>query len=176
MQCCVRICIYLWTRNLTTMKNIVYVLAVGLALVSCKQQSPDGAQLLQILNDENLSLVVSNNDSVSRYAGPRVDDLMWLVTTEPERLQGAVVADRQVGNAAASLLACGGVSEVHTNYATQSAKRILEQAGIKLVYVTEGDIIFNRDSTGQCPMDSTLNGIADHQQGFALLKEKFYNE
>lgn len=176
MQCCVRICIYLWKRNLTTMKNIVYVLAVGLALVSCKQQSPDGAQLLQILNDENLSLVVSNNDSVSRYAGPRVDDLMRLVTTEPERLQGAVVADRQVGNAAASLLACGGVSEVHTNYATQSAKRILEQAGIKLVYATEGDIIFNRDSTGQCPMDSTLNGIADHRQGFELLKEKFYNE
>ncbi len=176
MQCCVRICIYLWKRNLTTMKNIVYVLAVGLALVSCKQQSPDGAQLLKILNDENLSLVVSNNDSISRHASPRVDDLMRLVTTEPERLQGAVVADRQVGNAAASLLACGGVSEVHTNYATQSAKRILEQAGVKLVYVREGDMIYRTDSTGQCPMDSTLNGIADHRQGFELLKEKFYNK
>lgn len=158
------------------MRKIVYFLVASLALVSCKQQSPDGAQLLKILNDENLSLVVSNNDSVSRYAGPRVDDLMWLVTTEPERLQGAVVADRQVGNAAASLLACGGVSEVHTNYATQSAKRILEQAGVKLVYVREGDMIYRTDSTGQCPMDSTLNGIADHRQGFELLKEKFYNK
>lgn len=158
------------------MRKIVYFLVVTLALVSCKQQSPDGAQLLKILNDENLSLVVSNNDSVSRYAGPRVDDLMRLVTTEPERLQGAVVADRQVGNAAASLLACGGVSEVHTNYATKSAKRILEQAGVKLVYVREGDMIYRTDSTGQCPMDSTLNGIADHRQGFELLKEKFYNK
>ncbi len=176
MQCCVRICIYLWKDNLTTMKNIVSLLVVTLALVSCKQQSPDGAQLLKILNDENLSLVVSNNDSISRHASPRVDDLMQLVTTEPERLQGAVVADRQVGNAAASLLACGGVSEVHTNYATQSAKRILEQAGVKLVYVREGDMIYRTDSTGQCPMDSTLNGIADHRQGFELLKEKFYNK
>ena len=158
------------------MRKIVYFLVASLALVSCKQQSPDGAQLLKILNDENLSLVVSNNDSISRHASPRVDDLMQLVTTEPERLQGAVVADRQVGNAAASLLACGGVSEVHTNYATQSAKRILEQAGVKLVYVREGDMIYRTDSTGQCPMDSTLNGIADHNQGFELLKEKFYNE
>lgn len=158
------------------MRKIVYFLVASLALVSCKQQSPDGAQLLKILNDENLSLVVSNNDSISRHASPRVDDLMRLVTTEPERLQGAVVADRQVGNAAASLLACGGVSEVHTNYATQSAKRILEQAGVKLVYVREGDMIYRTDSTGQCPMDSTLNGIADHRQGFELLKEKFYNE
>ena len=158
------------------MRKIVYFLVANLALVSCKQQSPDGAQLLKILNDENLSLVVSNNDSISRHASPRVDDLMRLVTTEPERLQGAVVADRQVGNAAASLLACGGVSEVHTNYATQSAKRILEQAGVKLVYVREGDMIYRTDSTGQCPMDSTLNGIADHRQGFELLKEKFYNK
>ena len=158
------------------MKKMSYFLVASLALVSCKQQSPDGAQLLKILNDENLSLVVSNNDSISRHASPRVDDLMQLVTTEPERLQGAVVADRQVGNAAASLLACGGVSEVHTNYATQSAKRILEQAGVKLVYVREGDMIYRTDSTGQCPMDSTLNGIADHNQGFELLKEKFYNE
>ena len=158
------------------MRKIVYFLVASLALVSCKQQSPDGAQLLKILNDENLSLVVSNNDSISRHASPRVDDLMRLVTTEPERLQGSVVADRQVGNAAASLLACGGVSEVHTNYATQSAKRILEQAGVKLVYVREGDMIYRTDSTGQCPMDSTLNGIADHRQGFELLKEKFYNK
>ncbi|MBO7124707.1 MAG: DUF1893 domain-containing protein [Bacteroidales bacterium] len=158
------------------MKKIFLLSVVCLAFFSCKQQSPDGAQLLNILNEENLSLVVSNNDSVSRYAGARVDDLMHLVTEEPERLRGAVIADRQVGNAAASLIACGGVREVHTNYATQSAKRILEQAGVKLVYAREGDMIYRVDSTGQCPMDSTLNGIADHNQGFELLKEKFYNE
>ena len=158
------------------MRKLTFLFAVCLALFGCKKQPVDGAQLLKILNDENLSLVVSNNDSISRHASPRVDDLMRLVTTEPESLQGSVVADRQVGNAAASLLACGGVSEVHTNYATQSAKRILEQAGVKLVYVREGDMIYRTDSTGQCPMDSTLNGIADHRQGFELLKEKFYNK
>lgn len=158
------------------MKRLVLLFAVSLAFFGCNQQSIDGAQLLKILNDENLSLVVSNHDSISRHASPRVDDLMRILTTEPERLRDAVVADKKVGNAAASLLALGGVREVHTNYATHSGKRILEQAGVKLVYAREGDFIFNNDSTGQCPMDSTLKGIADHNQGFALLKEKFYNK
>jgi iron complex outermembrane receptor protein len=158
------------------MKRLALLLTVCLAFFGCNQKPVDGAQLLKILNDENLSLVVSNNDSISRHASPRVDDLMRIVTTEPERLKGAVVADKKVGNAAASLLALGGVSEVHTNYTTPSAKRILAQAGVKLVYASEGDFIFNNDSTGQCPMDSTLNGIADHNEGFARLKEKFYNK
>jgi|GEM_PF-136173 len=165
------------------MKKIVLLLAVGLALFSCKQQTTnsvktpiDGVQLLKILNDESLSLVLFDGDSVSRYASPRVDDLMRLLTTEPERLKGAIVADKKVGNAAASLIASGGVSEVHTNYATHSAKKILEQAGVKLVYAKDGDIIFNRDSTGRCPMDSSLANISDHKQGFELLKERFYNK
>lgn len=158
------------------MKRLALLLTICLAFFGCKQKPVDGAQLLKILNDENLSLVVSNHDSISRHTSPRVDDLMRILTTEPERLKGAVVADKKVGNAAASLLALGGVSEVHTNYATHSGKRILEQAGVKLIYAREGDFIFNNDSTGQCPMDSTLNGIADHNEGFARLKEKFYNK
>ena len=158
------------------MKKLALLFTICLAFFGCKQQPVDGAQLLKILNDENLSLVVSNNDSISRHASPRVDDLMRILTTEPGRLKDAVVADKKVGNAAASLLACGGVREVHTNYATQSAKRILAQAGVKLVYASEGDFIFNNDSTGQCPMDSTLNGIADHKEGLERLKAKFYNK
>ena len=158
------------------MKRIILLLTVGFAFAACSKKSPDGAQLLKILNDENLSLVVSNDDSISRHASPRVDDLMRLVTTEPERLRGAVVADKKVGYAAASLIACGGVREVHTNYVTLPAKKILEQAGVKLVSASEGDIIFNNDSTGRCPMDSTLNGITTAEQGFEILKTKFYNK
>jgi len=158
------------------MKRIVFLLAVGLAFAACNQQLPDGAQLLKILNDENLSLVVFNGDSISRHASQRVDDLMRLMTTEPERLRGAVVADKKVGYAAASLIACSGVREVHTNYVTRPAKKILEQAGVKLVAASEGDIIFNHDSTGRCPMDSTLNGITTAEQGLEILKTKFYNK
>ena len=134
-----------------------------------------GEQLLQTLNERQISLVVRNNDSTSYYIQPRVNDLMRLVTTEPERLKNAIVADKRIGNAAATLLAYGGVREVHTNYVTHQGKQILRQAGVGLVYAEEGDYIYNRTGTAQCPMDSVLNYISSPQEGFEILTTQFYN-
>ena len=112
------------------MKRITYLLMLCLFLVGCRNE---GERLLQILNDEQISLVVSKDDSISRYSRSRVDDLMDLTLNEPERLRGAVVADKRIGNAAAVLLANGGVREVHTNYVTRHAREILEHAGVRYV-------------------------------------------
>ena len=137
--------------------------------------SSTGEQLLQSLNERQISLVVRNNDSTSYYTQPRVNDLMHLVTTEPERLKNATVADKRIGNAAATLIAYGGVREVHTNYVTYQGKQILRQAGVGLVYTTEGDYIYNRAGTAQCPMDSALNNCTSPQEGFDILRTQFYN-
>jgi len=147
-----------------------------ITLVSCHQRSLSGEELLQRLNDKNISLVVSNNDSISEYNGPRVDDLMWLLNNEPERLQGAIVADKMIGHAAATLLVCGKVKEVYTNMATADAVRLLNDAGIKINYKEEIEMIFNRDRTGQCPMDASLNGVTDPAEGLAILKNRFYQD
>jgi len=133
-----------------------------------------GAHLLQTLNDRDISLVVSNHDSISYYAQPRVNDLMHLVTTEPQRLQNAIVADKRIGNAAATLIAFGGVREVHTNRVTHRGKQILRQAGVQLVYTDEIDFIYNRDGSGQCPMDAALNACSSPQEGFDILRTQFY--
>lgn len=135
-----------------------------------------GEKLLQTLNERQISLVVRNNDSTSYYSQSRVNDLMHLVTTEPERLRDAIVADKRIGNAAATLIAYGGVREVHTNYVTHRGKRILRQAGVGLVYTTEGDFIYNRTGTAQCPMDSALNDIDSPQEGFEIIRTQFYNK
>ena len=135
-----------------------------------------GEALLQTLNERQISLVVYNHDSLSTYASPRVNDLMHLVTTEPERLRDAIVADKRIGNAASTLIAFGGVREVHTNFVTHRAKQILRQAGVGLVYTTEGDYILNRDGSAQCPMDAALNDISSPQEGFDILRSQFYNK
>ncbi len=158
------------------MKKTLLLAICSILLFSCNQRSSTGEELLKILNEKDVSLVVSNNDSISDYSGRRVDDLMSLLNDEPERLKGAIVADKMVGHAAAMLLICGGVKEVHTNYATTDAIKLLKKAGIKTYYAQEGEMIFNRDRTGQCPMDASLNGITDPQKGFEILKNKFYND
>lgn len=133
-----------------------------------------GEDLLDILNDEHLSLVVYKNDSLRRYTRSRVDDLMDLNRNHPELLQGALVADKRIGNAAAVLLAHGGVREVHTNMVTHHAKHILNRAGVRLVYNREGDYILNRDGSAQCPMDASLNDVTDPQEGYLILRRDFY--
>lgn len=156
------------------MKKITYLLLLLMALTGCRDKHAEGKALLQKLNDEHLSLVVSNHDSVSSYSRYRVDDLMDLNLNEPERLHGAVVADKRIGNAAAVLIAYGGVKEVHTNYVTRHAREILEHAGVRLYAHGEADMILNRDGTGQCPMDSSLNEILDPGEGMAVLRALFY--
>ena len=112
------------------MKGLIILFTVGFAFAACSQKSPDGAQLLKILNDENLSLVVSNGDSISRHAGQRVDDLKRLVTTEPERLRGAVVADKKVGYAAASLIACSGFAKCTPTMSPAQPRRFLSRLAL----------------------------------------------
>ena len=156
------------------MKKITYLLFLFLALTGCRDRHVEGEALLQKLNEEQLSLVVSNHDSISIYSRHRVDDLMDLNLNEPERLSGAVVADKRIGNAAAVLIAYGGVKEVHTNYVTRHAREILEHAGVRLYSHGEADMILNRDGTDQCPMDASLNEILDPGEGMAILRARFY--
>ena len=158
------------------MKKILITVASFLMLLACQPKPSQGEQLLSTLNEQNLSLVVLNNDSISNHNAPRVDDLFYLSQNEPERLKGAVVADKMVGNAAATLLAACGVSEVHTNVITTHAKQILKAAGVKVVAAREVDMIYNRDHSDQCPMDKALNDANTVEEGMAILKEKFYNE
>ena len=165
-----KILLYLCRKlNHIRMKKLLTLLLIPLFVGCTADKSLTGEDLLRMLNEQQLSLVVYNNDSLSTYTRHRVDNLMQLVTNEPERLRGALVADKRIGNAAATLIALGGVSEVHTNYVTRQARQILDQAGVKLVYQSEGDMILNRDGTKQCPMDASLNGITDPKKGYEVL-------
>ena len=97
-----------------------------------------GCEMLDMLNEQGLSLLVYNNDSLSIHANRGVRDLLELLSAEPERLRGAIVADKIIGKAAAALMATGGVQEVHTNIICTPARELLEQEGIK-------------DCGGMCP-------------------------
>lgn len=118
-----------------------------------------GCEMLDMLNEQGLSLLVHNNDSLSIHANRGVRDLLDLLSAEPERLRGAIVADKIIGKAAAALMATGGVQEVHTNVICTPARELLEQEGIKVFAREEVEKILNKDKTHMCPIDSQLEGI-----------------
>ncbi|MBP5307011.1 MAG: DUF1893 domain-containing protein [Paludibacteraceae bacterium] len=174
------------------MKFLFFLLPLCLVLSACSQapmagdvsdsasQSSDsaaaqGRALLHILNADSHSLVVLNHDSLSYYNGRGVSDLLSLLTDEPQRLQGAVVADKVVGRAAAMLMIASGVSEVHTNTVSTPALKALREAGISVSFDEEVPQILNRDLSGQCPIDASLSDADGVDQCVAILKQRFQN-
>ncbi len=129
-----------------------------------------GCEMLDMLNEQGLSLLVYNNDSLSIHANRGVRDLLDLLSAEPERLRGAIVADKIIGKAAAALMATGGVQEVHTNIICTPARELLEQEGIKVFAREEVEKILNKDKTHMCPIDSQLEGIETVEECVRVLK------
>ena len=159
------------------MKKIILLLTVVLTLFGCsKPQSTKpfiaDEQMLAYLNDQQVSLVVSNNGTITEHNQRGVKDLMDLLENDPQRLQGAVVADKMIGKAAAALMVLGGVKQVYTNLISTPAKAMLENAGIQVSAEEEIPMILNRDQTDQCPMDKSLNGVDDPKECFNILKNR----
>lgn len=99
-----------------------------------------------------------------------VQDLLELIQTEPNRLKGAVCADKIIGKAAAALMVVGGVKEVRTNIICEEGKELLEQNGVKIVADEVVPMILNRDRSGQCPIDSKLNEAQTASECVEILK------
>ena len=109
---------------------------------------------VKILHDEGLTLVVkSAGGSIHRYTQRGVKDLLALVTTTPEVLHDALIADKAVGKAAAACMVVGGASRVHADVMSQPALGLLQAHGIKAEYGQLVDHIINRKGDGWCPME-----------------------
>lgn len=134
--------------------------------------SIEGFQMLDMLNEQGLSLLVYNNDSLTTHANRGVQDLLQLISEQTERLQGAVVADKIIGKAAAAIMATGGVREVHTNIICTPAKKLFEQQGILVFATEEVPMILNRDRSSMCPIDTQIADIESIEECVALLQAR----
>jgi hypothetical protein len=134
------------------------------------QEKSTGEQMLEMLNEQHLSLLVYNDSTLSTHTNRGVRDLLTLISTQPERLQGAIVADKIIGKAAAAIMATGGVVEVHTNIISTPARALLEAEGIKVVAMEEVPQILNRNKSQMCPIDSQLEGIESKEECVTILQ------
>lgn len=110
--------------------------------------------LIDILHDENLTLVVKSDDgTIRRFTQRGVKDLLALVTESPEILKGALIADKAVGKAAAACMVEGAVKRVYADVMSEPALSLLQQHGVEAEYGTLVDHIINRTGDGWCPME-----------------------
>lgn len=135
------------------------------------------AQLIDLLTTGGHSLVVGNtSDEVAdllpgnkitvgiwAFDGRGISDLLRLADTAPALLQGACIADKVVGKAAAALLIQAGAHAVWTGTISQSALTLFALSAtsavngattpVSVTYATVVDHIMNRDRTDWCPME-----------------------
>jgi len=111
-------------------------------------------ELIDILHNEQLTLVVRSNDgSIHRFTQRGVKDLLALVTRQTEVLNEALIADKAVGKAAAACMIAGGVRQVHADVMSEPALALLQQHGVQAEYGTLVDHIINHTGDGWCPME-----------------------
>ena len=132
--------------------------------------APEGFQMLEMLNEQGLSLLVYNHDSLTTHSNRGIRDLLELITEQPERLNGAVAADKIIGKSAAAIMIVGGVKQVHTNLICTPARELFEANGVRVFATEEVPMILNRDRSGMCPMDTQINGIESVEECVDILQ------
>ena len=130
-------------------------------------------QLIDILHNEGLTLVIKSADgNLHRFTQRGVKDLVSLVSERPEVLQGAIIADKAVGKAAAACMVVGGVRQVHADVMSEPALAMLQKHGVDAQYGQLVDHIINRTGTDWCPMEHLSRDEDDPAVIIQKVKEK----
>ena len=93
------------------------------------------------------------------------------VLGEGREVNGAVVADKVVGKAAAFLYALMKVRSVYAYTVSEPALEVLAGAGIEVCAEKVVPAIRNRTDTGQCPMETLVWDTSDAYQAYEKLKK-----
>lgn len=128
-------------------------------------------QLIEILRREKCSLVVKNHGIVTTYSKPGVRDLEHLLDHDPEMLQGATIADKVIGKAAAAMVVVGGVKDLYAEMISKKAIPFLEEAGIAYTYGTLVDTI--KEEGDRCQLEKITAPATTPKETVALLRTHF---
>ena len=131
-------------------------------------------ELIEILHNEQLTLVVRSHDGcIRRFTQRGVKDLLELVTHQPEVLHEALIADKAVGKAAAACMIVGGVRQVHADVMSEPALELLKAHHVEAQYGQLVDHIINRAGTDWCPMERLSRNIDDPAAIIQKIQEFF---
>lgn len=124
-----------------------------------------------LLHKENVSIVIINNDTyTSTKKG--IAPLMDILTDNPSFLNGATVADKVIGRAAALLMIYGGIKEVYSDIISTHALDIFKSNNISVAYNECVPYIINRTKDGMCPMENAVLNITEPKEAYEILKNR----
>ncbi|TCO77487.1 DUF1893 domain-containing protein [Marinisporobacter balticus] len=126
----------------------------------------------EMLEKSALTLVIVKAEKVifsSKDKG--IKPMYTVIATMKEKLDGASVADRVIGRAAAMLCKYGNIKELHTKIVSEGAVEVLENSNILFKYEEKFPYIKNRDKTDMCPVEK----LSQDTDNPALLLKRIQN-
>ncbi|MDO4159247.1 MAG: DUF1893 domain-containing protein [Prevotellaceae bacterium] len=120
--------------------------------------------------DGCLGVVRSADGDIKEFHRRGVIDLFELVTSSPEFLKGAIMADKVIGKGAALLLVKVGVSEVYARLISTPALSVLRNADVKVTFDMEVPNISNRTGDGICPVEKLTSCTDSPEKAYMLIK------
>lgn len=123
-----------------------------------------------LLKEEKATLVAVNKDEVHISHSRGVAPILNIIDENPQFLNGASIADKVIGKAAAMLLVRYGVAEIHAVLISKKALDYLKDKSVTVTYETAVVHIINRDKTDMCPMEKCVLDLNDELEAEALIR------
>lgn len=126
--------------------------------------------LKEILIKEELTCALSDGtDIILRSKEKGVMPLYHFIQTAGISQRPLFMADKIIGKATAYLALYAGVKQIYTHQISEGGLHILQQNGIEVFYDNAVPYIYNRMQTGQCPMESSLEGVTTVEEAWQTL-------
>lgn len=124
---------------------------------------------IELLHQEDLTCVILGREETLRFRLRGIRPMTDTLRDCPEVLRGAYIADRIIGKAAAMLAAAGGAKAVYGEVMSETGLKMLQDHGIEAQYGTLTPAIRNRENTGICPMEQTVQSLDDPKDALPAL-------
>ena len=124
-----------------------------------------------ILFKENLTCVILKGDKLYKSTKRGVSPIMELIDNDVN-IEGAFVADKVIGKAAALLFMLCRVKEIYSPVMSEPAIEALKLSDIKFHYEESVPYIINRTNDGQCPMEKAVRKVDDPKEALIKIRDK----
>lgn len=117
-------------------------------------------------------IVAKNNQILHSLSGLGVKPLLSLYKNHPADLQGAAVADKVIGKAAAVILSLAGAGEVFGAVLSESGAAFLKKNAVPVYGGRLVPNISNRKGDGICPLEQSVACCDDCLEAYRSLLAK----
>lgn len=127
--------------------------------------------IINLLHSGGYSCVIRNGTEIRTFTQRGVADLYNLLQHDSTFMNGACVADKVIGKAAATLMILGGVKHIYTDIISQSAFNLFQRTKVEVDFVRVVPYIENRDKSGWCPLEKLTFSAETPEEIFPLIRE-----